>query len=139
MLVLSSALMFTGCNVEKMSTLRDISRPYAGEYKCSRLQLGGEDLLPQMKYLKLKLGYYGDFCVTYADFAGGAGEYSGTYRMEDGAVVPMRAARKRSMSFRLKTARCISPFSSAASRSKRNSARLKGCFFRPAVQADRAF
>ncbi len=87
MLVLSSALMFTGCNVEKMSTLRDISRPYAGEYKCSRLQLGGEDLLPQMKYLKLKLGYYGDFCVTYADFAGGAGEYSGTYRMEDGAVV----------------------------------------------------
>ena len=40
-----TCLLLTGCSAEDMSSLRDISRPYAAEYKCKKLQLGGEELL----------------------------------------------------------------------------------------------
>ncbi len=75
------ALAFTGCNVEEMDSLRDITRPYAGEYKCKKLLLGGEDLLGGFEYMKLNLGYYGDFTLSYAQTDAGEGEYSGEYEI----------------------------------------------------------
>lgn len=74
------ALCLTGCDVEKMSSLKDISRPYAAEYKCKKLQLGGEDLLGGFDYVKLRLGYGGDYTLFYAGEEG-EGEQSGTYEL----------------------------------------------------------
>lgn len=80
---LCCTLIFSGCKVEEMSTLRDISRPYAGEYKCRKLTLGGQDLLGRFDYLKLNLNYFGKFRLTYAEVSAGEGEYSGTYEARE--------------------------------------------------------
>ena len=81
------ALLFAGCDVEEMSSLRDISRPYAGEYKCQKLSLGGEDMLSRFDYLKLDLRASGDFTLKYADTEEGKGEYSGKYEMKEDAII----------------------------------------------------
>ncbi len=78
--ILSAALLLlTGCDVEEMSSLKDISKPYAAEYRCSRLQLGGEDLLGGFERVALALSYGGDFRLYYRGKDGSEGEYRGGY------------------------------------------------------------
>lgn len=78
-------LFFTGCDVNDMSSLREISRPYVGEYNCEILTLGGEEMLHHFKYVKLNLSYKGEFTLSYCDKGGMKGEYAGTYSLgEDG-------------------------------------------------------
>lgn len=89
----------TSCDVNEMSTLRDISRPYAGEYQCKKLQLGGEDLLPRFEFIKLKLDAYGKFALSYADCEGGESGYSGGYRIEDGEITFTAAAEGAERSY----------------------------------------
>lgn len=84
---LCCALFCTGCDIEEMNTLRDVSRPFAGEYKCRKLSLGGEDLLPRFEYIKLELGYFGDFTLKYVDEQKGEGEYGGKYEMGENTVL----------------------------------------------------
>ena len=84
--ILACGLLFTGCNVEEMSTLREISRPYAGEYKCKKLNLGGEDVLANFRFLKLELANGGTFTLKYEDVRGGRGEYAGEYEMGEDSI-----------------------------------------------------
>lgn len=80
---LSFALLLTGCDVDEMSTLKDLSRPYVGEYRCKRLELGGEDVLKEYKAVKLDLGQDGSYRLFYRRADGGTGEHSGTYSMKE--------------------------------------------------------
>lgn len=86
-LALAGALLCSGCHAEKMSSLKDISRPYAGEYRCKKLLLGGEDLLGNFDYLKLQLDGSGTYRLFYAG-DGGEGEQTGEYDLspEEGTV-----------------------------------------------------
>lgn len=71
-----------GCDVEEMSTLPDLSRPYAGFYECEKLLLGGEDVSKEFEYLRLELGYGGEFTFTYRGTDGNEGTYRGKYRVD---------------------------------------------------------
>lgn len=86
--VLIFAPCLTACDVQKMSTLQDISKPYAAEYKCKKLQMGGKDLLEDYEYLKLDLKNGGKFRCFYLDKQGNEGEYTGKYRVskEEGSI-----------------------------------------------------
>ena len=75
------ALIFAGCDISEMSSLKDISRPYAGEYKCRKLQLGSEDVLEQFEYVKLNLAYGGAFILYWRDLNGGENAYEGEYKL----------------------------------------------------------
>ena len=78
--------------MDEMSSLRDISRPYVGEYKCKRLQFGGEDELERFEYIKLELKYGGTFRCSYLDTQGNEGEYSGKYKIsEENAEITLSA------------------------------------------------
>ncbi len=66
---------------EELGSLQEFSRPYAGEYQCRTLMLGGEDRLDAFESVKLTLGYDGSFLLTYRTAEGAEGAYDGTYRV----------------------------------------------------------
>ena len=68
-----------------MSSLKEISLPYAGEYFCERLTLGGRDVLPYFERAVLTLERDGSFSLTYKRAGGGEGGVSGTYRIDEAA------------------------------------------------------
>ncbi len=73
-------LPLSACDVSEMTTLAEISRPYAGVYVCEELTLGGKDMLPYFDSIELELGYDGTFTLSYATpFSDG--EYSGGYEV----------------------------------------------------------
>ncbi len=76
------APMLTCCNVEGMSSLKDVSHPYAAEYKCKKLQIGGEDALENFEYIKLDLKHGGTFECFYLDKNGNEGAYEGKYKID---------------------------------------------------------
>lgn len=82
--VLTCAPMLTCCNVTEMSSLKDISRPYAAEYTCKRLQIGERDALGDYEYIKLDLKYGKKFECRYRSKDGAEGAYAGTYEIPDG-------------------------------------------------------
>ncbi len=106
-----SLCTMAGCDVEEMSSLSDLSKPYAGVYECERMTLGGEDVLGDFRYLRLELGYGGDFTLSWRGEEGrpsvregtyaadcdantvtltvkeGGRELSRTYRMEKGSIL----------------------------------------------------
>lgn len=75
-------LLFTGCDAGELSSLQEISMPYAGEYQCQRLTLGEKDVLPLFEKLTLTLERGGTFTLTYQKKHGGAGGLSGTYSLD---------------------------------------------------------
>lgn len=81
--VLFGICALTGCDLERTSSLKDISRPYVGEYKCKKLQIGGEEELSRFESVKLELTYDGKFCLTYEDTQGGEGAYAGKYTLSE--------------------------------------------------------
>lgn len=83
--LLCGGLLCCGCDVNEMSTLPDITRPYAGEYECKTIRYGDRELIEKFEYIKLELDFYGEFEVTYAIREGGKGEYSGAYTVDEEA------------------------------------------------------
>lgn len=69
LLVFLALLTLCGCDAAKMSSLRDVTHPYAGVYECKRLVLGGRDIT---ELCPLTVELFGD------------GSYSLVYRREDG-------------------------------------------------------
>ena len=65
--LLAFCLLFAGCetNVAEMSSLPELSRPYAGEYECETLTLAGEDMLSAFRTVRLTLGYDGKALKAY--------------------------------------------------------------------------
>lgn len=71
-----------GCNVENMSSLTEISKPYVGIYECEELSIGGVEQREAYKKLKLELDAEGRFALTYATTEGQKGEYHGHYKID---------------------------------------------------------
>ncbi len=100
-LLLACALL-TGCDVGEMSSLKDISRPYAAEYRCKKLLFGSDDLLGRFDDVKLTLSGDGSFTLSYAESGGKTGEFSGGYRL-DGETISFSfpaEGKERSIAFR---------------------------------------
>lgn len=78
------SVCLAGCEADlaKMSTLGELSRAYAGEYRCETLTLAGEDMLGEFAWIRLDLDYGGQAKVFWKRASGGGGEYSLHYRAD---------------------------------------------------------
>ena len=88
-------LFLTGCDVQKMSSLRDISKPYAAEYHCKKLQIGGEDMLDRFETVKLNLRYDGKFSLTFTDTDDHTASYDGAYTFDENGVTLIKKVGAR--------------------------------------------
>ncbi len=78
-------LLLCGCvKAEELGSLTEFSHPYAGEYECTRLLVGGEDRLNSFECVRLTLTGGGDFLLSYRAKTGERGEYGGKYRVDEG-------------------------------------------------------
>ncbi len=85
---LACALLLAGCDVASMSSLSELTEPYAGTYECTALTLGGEDLLPRFEKIGLELKG-GEFVLTCRPLSGEEGKLRGAYSVSpegDGAT-----------------------------------------------------
>lgn len=84
-----------GCDsVEQMGSLSEFSHPYAGEYQCETLTLGGKDCLHQFDYLNLTLKHSGEFFFRYRTNGGIKGGYEGEYSVSpEGEEITFTAKR----------------------------------------------
>lgn len=64
------------------STLKDIAKPYLGEYECKSAQLGEKDCLEQFSYVRLELKGEGNFILYYKEKEGKKKECAGKYVYE---------------------------------------------------------
>ena len=82
------------CSMEEMSSLREFSRSYAGEYECVEATLGGRDLLKYFRYVILFLNRDGTFTVSARTKTGIEGAKAGSYECdtEKGEIL-LRAER----------------------------------------------
>ena len=83
-----------------MGSLPEFSKPYAGEYTCETLTLGGKDYLPKFDEIKLNLKGDETFILTYKTAGGAKGEYMGEYAVspEGDAITFTSQAGMRSVS-----------------------------------------
>ncbi len=80
--ILLSVCSFSGCDVTRMSSLEDLSKPYTGVYACDRLMFGAENRTDDFSFLRLELDYGGGFTFSYETKEGGCGEWEGTYAVD---------------------------------------------------------
>ncbi len=101
--LLAFCLLFAGCetNVAEMSSLPELSRPYAGEYECETLTLAGEDMLSAFRTVRLTLGYDGKAALFWQTCEGGTGERSFFYEAdpERGEITFFPAIGKKGRTF----------------------------------------
>lgn len=76
-IILCAALC--ACDVNDMSSLKEFSRTYEGEYECVEATLGGTDLLSMCRFVHLRLEKDGTFIVAAKSRAGIGGEKQGEY------------------------------------------------------------
>ncbi len=94
LLLTCCALLLCGCDVNEMTTLKELSRPYTGEYQCKTLRLGDEDLLPMFESLRLGLDGNGTFELCWRDTFGGEGSFAGDYKLsEEEETITLSAVR----------------------------------------------
>ena len=61
------------------STLKDIAKPYLGEYECKSAQLGKKDLLENFSYIRIELKDSENFTLYYKEKEGKGKEVEGKY------------------------------------------------------------
>ena len=74
-------MLCAGCSVEEMSSLRSLTKPYAGEYRCTALLLGGRELLGEGDSVTLTLTTDGTFAIEYR-MGGAEGRCEGSYFLD---------------------------------------------------------
>lgn len=79
-LLLACALC--GCEVNEMSSLREFSRAYLGEYECVEATLAGRDLLGLCRFVHLTLGKDGTFTVSAKSKTGISAKKTGGYEYD---------------------------------------------------------
>jgi len=81
-----SVLSFSACDVEELSTLQELSKPYAAQYRCDALRYGEEDLLSRFDLVTLTLCPNGSFLLNCRDREGKTQSHSGTYEFRESTV-----------------------------------------------------
>ena len=76
------AALLCGCDTREMTSLPDLSKPYAGMYECTELTLGGEDALDRFEYVRLELKGNETFALSYRTAEGNEGGVDGEYKMD---------------------------------------------------------
>ena len=76
------AALLCGCDTREMTSLPDLSKPYAGMYECTELTLGGEDALDRFEYVRLELKGNETFALSYCTAEGNEGGVDGEYKMD---------------------------------------------------------
>ncbi len=74
------ALLFSACG---NGSLKDITKPYLGEYECKSATLGDVDFIQEFSYIKLELKKEGAFSLYYATKEGKKGEETGEYLYDE--------------------------------------------------------
>ncbi len=92
--LLFSVCSMAGCDVQKMSTLSELSRPHAGVYTCEEVRFGGETL--EGYTLSLELEYDGSFTLSYHSKDGSFDEWAGTYTVDETAEEITMSAKRGS-------------------------------------------
>lgn len=64
-------------------TLKDITKPYLGEYECESVTLGEKDYLENFAFIRLELEKGETFVLRYKTKDGQTGEEKGTYVYDD--------------------------------------------------------
>ena len=67
------------CFAPKGGTLKDIAKPYLGEYECKSARLGDKDFLDELKYLRMELKPNNVCVLRYCPKNGKTREWSGEY------------------------------------------------------------
>lgn len=85
-----AALCFTlvgacGCDVKNMSSLSDLTKPYAGLYECKTLTLGSEECKEDFCKLGIELKSNGEYIFFYKGINGETARETGEYQADDGA------------------------------------------------------
>lgn len=78
----SLLFLLTACEAEELGTPKDISRPYAGMYRCETITIGGSDMKDRFDDLSLELRQDGIFQISYCTAEGSEGSYRGTYSID---------------------------------------------------------
>ena len=63
--------------------IKDIVKPYVGEYECKQATLGGMDCLDEFDYIKLELQRNGKFTLRFCEKSGKKNTIEGTYEYDD--------------------------------------------------------
>ena len=74
--ILAIVLCFSCC---ANTSLKEIAKPYLGEYQCKSATLGEKDMLSAFEYIKLELNPDNTFVIRYKTRLGQAGEEWGNY------------------------------------------------------------
>ena len=64
-------------------SLKDVTKPYLGEYECESATLGERDYTNDFSFIRLELKEKGDFNLYYQTKNGQKGEESGTYTYDE--------------------------------------------------------
>ena len=75
-----------GCDVKEMSSLSDLTKPYAGLYECKTLRLGGKECKEDFKKLCIELKSDGTYEFYYKDLNGEQKRETGEYAADGGAA-----------------------------------------------------
>ena len=78
--------IMTGCSMDEMTDLKDISQPYLGEYKCKELRFGEEDRLKEFESVKLTFSSDDTFILRATDLNGTERTYEGKFKFRDNEV-----------------------------------------------------
>ncbi len=77
-----AALLFTlpACG---NGSLKDITKPYLGEYECKSATLGEKDYVEDFSFIRLELKKDNEFTLSYSAKNGRKGEETGTYTYDE--------------------------------------------------------
>ena len=98
-------IALAACDVNEMSSLPELSKPFVGVYACEKLTLGDKDMLSKFEKISLELEYDGTFELSYLGIDGAEGSYGGKYSVSpDNNAITMSmntGARSVSRTFRI--------------------------------------
>lgn len=82
--LLPLALIFLcACNVQEMSSLKAITKPYITQYECIEAKLGNENFLEGFDYIRLTLLNKSDLELTFKRTNGKKRTATGTYTFDE--------------------------------------------------------
>ncbi len=64
-------------------SLKDVTKPYLGEYECQSATLGEKDYVEDFSFIRLELKQDNEFTLSYSAKNGKKGEESGTYTYDE--------------------------------------------------------
>ena len=94
--------IFTLFSGIKDLSLKDVAKPYIGEYNCIEAEFGGVDYLEDFEYITIDLKKDNTFVLRYAQKNGKKGEEKGEYQF-DNVTKKLVLSGKSKLTYNLET------------------------------------